>query len=271
MENSDDKMTGKNTNPATIWGKGNYATIGGKLNIVAEELCESMDLRGGSHLLDLACGHGNAALAAARRECKVSAVDTEDSLLALGRQRAALDGLDVEFQHGSILELPYQDHQFDSLCSTFGVQFAPEPTAVAKEMIRVAKDGATIGLANWKLEGFGQKFAAVLGKYSQQKPPFSPYDWAVPTKLAEFFGPQVSWQQENTKTFHYRFAKPEDWFSCFVDTYGPIMALNASLDAEGQASLAADMNQCVAEHNIADDGSLVLPVTYMESVGTVSQ
>lgn len=264
-------MIEKTKNIATIWGKGNYATIGGKLNIVAETLCESMDLRGGTNLLDLACGHGNTALAAARRECNVSAIDTESSLLALGRQRAELDGLTVEFRLGSVLDLPYQDDQFDALCSTFGVQFAPEPVVVAKEIIRVAKDGATLGLANWKLDGFGRGFAAVLGKYSQQKPPFSPYDWAEPQILSGFFGPQVAWQQANTKVFNYRFAKVEDWFNCFACTYGPIMALNASLDEEGQAALAKDMNQCVAEHNIADDGSLVLPVAYLECVGIVSK
>lgn len=45
---------------------GNYVGIASKQIIVAEQLCESVDLHGGRTVLDVATGSGNTALAAAR-------------------------------------------------------------------------------------------------------------------------------------------------------------------------------------------------------------
>jgi hypothetical protein len=48
------------------WQAGDYRTIGAKLQIVSETLCEAVDLRGGQAVLDVAAGTGNTAIAAAR-------------------------------------------------------------------------------------------------------------------------------------------------------------------------------------------------------------
>src|SRR5205085_9093316 len=53
------------------WSSGDYAVVGTTLQIVGETLCEALDLRAGSRVLDVAAGNGNATLAAARRFCDV--------------------------------------------------------------------------------------------------------------------------------------------------------------------------------------------------------
>jgi hypothetical protein len=40
------------------WSSGNYAIVGTTLQIVGEELCEALDLRSGSRVLDVAAGNG---------------------------------------------------------------------------------------------------------------------------------------------------------------------------------------------------------------------
>ena len=57
------------------WATGDYRTIGARLQIVSETLCEAVDLRGGQTVLDVATGTGNTAIAAARRWCYVTAID----------------------------------------------------------------------------------------------------------------------------------------------------------------------------------------------------
>ena len=57
------------------WSSGNYAVIGTTLQIVGEQLCEALDLRAGSKVLDVAAGNGMASLAAARRWCSVTSSD----------------------------------------------------------------------------------------------------------------------------------------------------------------------------------------------------
>src|ERR1044072_7925535 len=69
-----------------MWASGDFAVIGTTLQIVGEELCEAMDLRSGQRVLDVAAGNGNAALAAARRWCDVTASDYVPALLALAAE-----------------------------------------------------------------------------------------------------------------------------------------------------------------------------------------
>ena len=71
------------------WASGDDAAVGARLLLTAELLCEAVDLRAGQRVLDVACGNGNAALAAARRFCQVTGVDDVPVLLDRARQRAA--------------------------------------------------------------------------------------------------------------------------------------------------------------------------------------
>lgn len=70
------------------WSSGGYGKVGATLVIVAETLCEAVDLRPGQKVLEVACGNGNASLAAARRFCQVVCIDYVPVLLDEGRERA---------------------------------------------------------------------------------------------------------------------------------------------------------------------------------------
>ena len=63
------------------WASGDYAVVGTTLQIVGEQLCESIDLKPGSKVLDVAAGNGNATLAAARRFADVTSTDYVGELL----------------------------------------------------------------------------------------------------------------------------------------------------------------------------------------------
>ncbi|MFL6793164.1 MAG: class I SAM-dependent methyltransferase, partial [Bradyrhizobium sp.] len=75
------------TRQQAAWSSGNYAVVGNTLQIVGEELCEALDLRAGSKVLDVAAGNGMASLAAARRWCQVTSTDYVPALLERGRAR----------------------------------------------------------------------------------------------------------------------------------------------------------------------------------------
>src|SRR5262245_66575651 len=74
------------------WSSGDYAVVGTTLQIVGEQLCEAMELRPGSKVLDVAAGNGNVTLAAARRWCEVTSTDYVAALLERGRARALAEG-----------------------------------------------------------------------------------------------------------------------------------------------------------------------------------
>src|SRR5689334_19206924 len=113
------------TRQQAAWSSGNYAIVGSTLQIVGEQLCEALDLKAGSKVLDVAAGNGMMSLAAARRWCDVTSTDYVPALLEDGRRRAAAERLAITFQHADAEALPFADGSFDAVLSSFGVMFAP--------------------------------------------------------------------------------------------------------------------------------------------------
>ena len=64
----------------TAWASGDYAVAGSALQIVSEELCETVNLCQDERVLDVAAGNLHASLAAARRWCDVTATDHASDL-----------------------------------------------------------------------------------------------------------------------------------------------------------------------------------------------
>ncbi len=118
------------------WSAGDYGKPGVTIILMAELLCEAVDLRAGQKVLDVACGNGNAALAAARRFCEATGIDYVPALLEQGRKRAAAEGLEVTFQEGDAEEIPFPDASFDVVLSTIGAMFAPDQEKAASELLR---------------------------------------------------------------------------------------------------------------------------------------
>src|SRR5450432_4414701 len=107
------------TRQHAAWSTGDYAVVGTTLQIVGETLCEALDLRSGSRVLDVAAGNGNATLAAARRWCDVTSTDYVASLLDAGRARAKAEGHAIQFEEADAENLPYREASFDCVISTF--------------------------------------------------------------------------------------------------------------------------------------------------------
>src|SRR5262244_4374801 len=104
---SDVDLGALKTRQQGAWSSGDYAVVGTTLQIVGEELCEVLDLRPGSKVLDVAAGNGNVTLAAARRWCAVTSTDYVPALLERGRERAAGERLDADFRTADAEALPF--------------------------------------------------------------------------------------------------------------------------------------------------------------------
>jgi SAM-dependent methyltransferase len=250
------------------WAAGDYAVVGTTLQIVGESLCEAMDLRAGERVLDVAAGNGNVTLAAARRWCEVVSTDYVPALLDRGRERAAAERLSsIEFREADAEALPFADAAFDTVVSTFGVMFTPNPPRAAAELLRVCRPGGRIGLANWTPDGFiGQVFKAI-GKHVP--PPAgvqSPALWGTTVRLTELFGGAARAIEAEPRQFVFRYRSPQHWLEVFRATYGPVLKAFGALDAAAQRALGEDLLQLLARFNRADDGTLVAPSDYLEIV-----
>ncbi len=247
------------------WASGDYAVVGTTLQIVGEQLCESIDLKPGSKVLDVAAGNGNATLAAARRFADVTSTDYVGHLLDKGKARAEAEGLKVTFGVADVEALPFTDGSFDAVLSTFGVMFAPNHQQSAAEMLRVVRRGGHIGLANWTPPSFIGQVFRTLGKHIA--PPAgvkSPALWGDREHLETLFAGHRISMVERHFTFRYRSA--QHFLDIFRTFYGPVHKAFNALDDAGRTALAKDLLALLDELNRADDGTLKIPSAYAEVI-----
>jgi ubiquinone/menaquinone biosynthesis C-methylase UbiE len=252
-----------------VWSSGDYAVIGTTLQIVGERLCEAVDMRAGSNVLDVAAGNGNATLAAARRFAHVTSTDYVGALLERGRERAAAERLAVTFQEADAESLPFADNTFDVALSTFGVMFTPNQEKAAAELIRVVKRGGRIGLANWTPDGFIGQLLKIVGKHMPPPAGINPPTlWGTEARLRDLFpGHEINLTQQ---TFTFRYVSPQHWLEVFRTYYGPTNRAFASLDSENQMALEADILDLLERFNWGGSDTLIIPGDYLEVVITKS-
>jgi len=262
-------LTAIKTRQQAAWTSGDYAIVGTTLQIVGEELCEALDLRGGQSVLDVAAGNGNVSLAAARRWCDVTSTDYVPALLERGRERAKAERVPITFKEADAEALPFADETFDAVVSTFGVMFTPDQDRAASEMIRVCKRGGKIGLANWTPDGFIGQLFKTIGKHVA--PPAgmrSPALWGTRGRIAEMFDPHATSVKTAQRHFVFRYRSPEHWLDVFRTYYGPLLKAFAALEPAKQNDLEQDILTLIGQFNRADDGTMVVPSEYLEVVIT---
>ena len=257
------------TRQQAAWSSGNYAIVGATLQIVGEHLCEALDLKAGSKVLDVAAGNGMASLAAARRWCDVTSTDYVPALLERGQARAAAEGWPIEFREADAENLPFDDNSFDTVLSTFGVMFTPNQDRAAAELMRVCKPRGKIGLANWTPEGFIGQVFKTLGKYLP--PPAgtkSPALWGTSARLAEMFDADARSVSAESRIFKFRYRSPAHFLEVFKTYYGPVLKAFAALEPAKQEELHNDLHALIVRMNRSGDSTMVVPSEYLEVVIT---
>jgi len=251
------------------WASGDYAVVGARIVLVAEQLCDSADLHAGWHVLDVATGSGNAAIAAARLGCSAVGVDYVPALLERGRRRAAAESLDVVFMDGDADALPFPKASFDAVTSVFGAMFAPDHRQTASELLRVCRPGGTIALASWTPDGFIGDLFRTTGAHVPPPPGVpAPMLWGTEAYLLDLFGDAISSLDVTERTFTFRFPSAEHFVTFFRLWYGPTLKAFAALDEAGREALENDLTRLARKHDRLDDGAIAIPATYVEAIAT---
>jgi ubiquinone/menaquinone biosynthesis C-methylase UbiE len=106
----------------------------------------------GERVLDLACGSGSVARAAAPALGPSGAIvgaDPNPGMLAVARARGVEGGATVEWVEAPAQHLPLPDDHFDLVLCQQGLQFVPEKEAAAAEIARVLRPGGRLALSVW--------------------------------------------------------------------------------------------------------------------------
>ena len=251
------------------WMDGNYDYFSRFMESSAVELLDRLHVEEGETLLDVACGSGQVALVAARRGIHATGVDIAANAISAARGRAAAEGLDIRFDVGDAEALSYEDGTFDLVVSLFGAMFAPRPEYVSEELVRVCRPGGMVAMGNWTREGFIGQMLKTIGRFVAPPGMPSPLLWGDESTVRERLGPLMS---ELTLTrvnyrFNYPFP-PAEVVEFFRKNYGPMTRAFASLDAEQQGKLKADLVALWTENNRSEDGArTMVDAEYLEVIG----
>lgn len=176
----------------SLWSAGRYEAVAQRIAPISAQLIETVDrLRplDGADVVDLACGTGNAALAAAAAGARVTGVDLTPELLAIAADKPGGDAVKWVAADASATGLP--DAGFDAVLSNMGIIFV-EPVSQVAEIVRLLRPGGFLGFSTWVRDGDNPFFNPIIDVLGA--PPaagYRPDQWGEPdivtTRLSDEF------------------------------------------------------------------------------------
>lgn len=123
-----------------------------------EPLLDAAGVRPGTRALDVACGPGHLAAAAARRGAHATGVDFSSTMVAQARRLHP----SVEFREGDAEDLPFSDGAFDAVTIAFGMLHFARPDRALAEARRVLASGGRCAFTVWDAPERAVTFGLIL-------------------------------------------------------------------------------------------------------------
>jgi ubiquinone/menaquinone biosynthesis C-methylase UbiE len=143
----------------------------------AKNMAALLQLRGNEHVLDVACGTGNATLALAPLlpHGRVTAADFSSGMLVQARRKAEnLQLANVEFLERDMQDLGFPDGRFDVAVCAFGIFFVMDMETQLAHIASMVKPGGRVMITNFREDYFSpmkELFFDRLASYGVQSPP----------------------------------------------------------------------------------------------------
>jgi SAM-dependent methyltransferase len=213
---------------SAMWGTGPYQRVTETMVDIHERVIDELAPGPGVRWLDVACGTGAVAELAATRGAAVTGIDLAPALIDTAKQRAADQGLAIDYRIGDCEQLDLADASFDAVSSTCGVMFSPDHRASARELARVTRPRGRMALANWTPTGGVARIFELMAPFMPAPPPANPFEWGDPDRVHELLGDHFELHLEKHVST-LRIPSGEAYWKLFSTSYGPTKVLADSL------------------------------------------
>jgi SAM-dependent methyltransferase len=222
---------------------GDFGVIARTVASGGARFIDGLPIYSGDKVLDVATGTGNLAIPAAHKGAIVTGVDIAANLLVQARQRAAAEGLTIQFDEGDAEQLTYADGTFDTVVTMFGAMFAPRPELVAAELARVLKPGGLLAMANWNPASFSGLMFKVGSKHVPPPPGVPPpVRWGDEATVRERLADGFTEIETELVPIDFDLPMgPAGVVDFFRQYFGPTHMAYSRLDEAGQAAMTADL------------------------------
>jgi SAM-dependent methyltransferase len=247
---------------ADFFAAGDYSFWSRIFEPSSEALIRSTGIVAGDLVLDVAAGNGNAAIAAARAGATVVALDLSTARIERGRPRT--EGDSVAWVQGDAERLPFADGTFRGVVNSLGDVIAIE------EMFRVATPVGVVAITEWTGDGFLGEYEALYdrveldpnGTLEPGTPPHRPR-WGQEPYVRERFGPHAERLELDRRTVYARAGSVTSFVEELLrdDPYVPRVPAD-------RRTLSEELRRLATVWNEADDGTVLLGLTYLLTVAT---
>ena len=247
------------------WEAGDFSRIAPSALIVGELLCDEIPLYAGQRVLDIGCGSGNTALAAARRRAIVSAVDPVPALIEHGKRRAAAEGLEIEWHEGPAESLPFADGSLDIALSTFGLIFSTKPRESIAEADRALNSGGKLILTSWEAGSLNdQLFACCEEVLAGDAMLAVARQWGRREEASAMLGSHFSSVHVLRRQFLVRAIDPEHWLAGMKMFLAPVVMAYEKLNPAQAEGLDSRLLALSKTFPPAPNGTLFANSPYLE-------
>jgi ubiquinone/menaquinone biosynthesis C-methylase UbiE len=227
----------------------------------APRLVDAAGVRTGEHVLDVACGTGVVAVAAAERvgsSGRVVGLDINGAMLAVARSLPPVGDVTVEWVEASALDVPFSESTFDVVLCQHGLQQFPDRSVAVREMHRVLKSGGRLAANVWsRIDGSPGMMALVqaleqhvgIEAANNRRAPFALGDADELRRLCEEAG--FNDVSVNTVVETARFASPEALVEAQLGAT-PLSTLG-TLNEEAHQAVLRDVRAALQPYLHGDD------------------
>ncbi|HLF39927.1 MAG TPA: class I SAM-dependent methyltransferase [Acidimicrobiia bacterium] len=251
-----------------MWGSGDYDSIAELILTAGRGIVARTGVKAGDDVLDVACGTGNAAVAAAVTGGRVTGVDLTPELFPAARARATAAGVEVDWREGDAEALPFGDASFDVVVSTFGCMFAPRHEVTAGELARVLRPGGRLGLCNWTPEGWVGEFFRTIAAHLPPPAGPPPLLWGTEGHVRSLFdGTGIELEFDRDEVV-FVFESAEAAADKYADRFGPVVKAREVLTEQGGwDAFRADFVGLFERNAETPGGQVTIPGEYLVVVG----